>query len=218
MKITLLGIEPPIWRRFVMPTFMKLGHLDVLLQHIMGWENKHACSFNINGYCFEDVAIELSGDKSDDFAYFLGSRGIYNPQLYELCQLIKVGSKFYYEYDFKSGWKHEIVVESMGFKRTKHPYYCICGERACPPEDCGGVEGYKHLLEIIGDPNHPEYATRLSQLGGRFNSEFYDPNFANRLLSVRPPESDIPKLSQEAAKKKKEERKRKNAARKRNKK
>jgi len=26
---------------------------------------------------------------------------------------------------------------------------CLEGERACPPEDCGGILGYKDLLEIL---------------------------------------------------------------------
>ncbi|MDR3109333.1 MAG: plasmid pRiA4b ORF-3 family protein [Planctomycetaceae bacterium] len=223
MKITLLGIDPPIWRRFVMPTFLKLDHASVFLQSFMGWKNKHAYSFTINGYCFEPLALNLIEEGEDDIRNLdidtsLKSHGIYNPGDYELCQLIKKGSKFYYEYDFDSGWKHEIVVENMEYKHPKDPYYCISGERACPPEDCGGVDGYKQLLEILGDPDHPEHDARLRQLGGRFNSEQFDPNLVNRSIGVHAPPSEMPKLSKDAAKKKKEERKRKDAARKRNKK
>ena len=34
---------------------------------------------------------------------------------------------------------------------------CLAGKRACPPEDCGGLGGYEHLLEVIRDPDHEEY-------------------------------------------------------------
>ena len=33
---------------------------------------------------------------------------------------------------------------------------CIGGERACLPEDCGGVWGYEDLLKILQDPGHEE--------------------------------------------------------------
>lgn len=33
---------------------------------------------------------------------------------------------------------------------------CLTGRRACPPEDCGGVFGYEHLLEVAADPEHED--------------------------------------------------------------
>ena len=47
---------------------------------------------------------------------------------------------------------------------------CLEGERACPPEDCGGILGYKDLLEILKNPEDPEYETTLEWLGD------FDPN------------------------------------------
>ena len=34
---------------------------------------------------------------------------------------------------------------------------CLDGARSCPPEDCGGTDGYVRLLEILFDPRHPEF-------------------------------------------------------------
>jgi len=34
---------------------------------------------------------------------------------------------------------------------------CLDGARACPPEDCGGADGYARFLEILFDPRHPEF-------------------------------------------------------------
>ncbi len=41
-------------------------------------------------------------------------------------------------------------------KSLKYPV-CIDGERACPPEDCGGVDGYYRMLEILKDTSDPEH-------------------------------------------------------------
>ena len=51
---------------------------------------------------------------------------------------------------------------------------CLEGERACPPEDCGGVLGYTQLLAIIQNPQHDEYEHTVSWLGDRFDSEEFD--------------------------------------------
>ncbi|KAJ6631248.1 hypothetical protein Bhyg_18012, partial [Pseudolycoriella hygida] len=34
---------------------------------------------------------------------------------------------------------------------------CIDGKNACPPEDCGGPDGYKDLLEAIRDRKHEDH-------------------------------------------------------------
>jgi hypothetical protein len=51
---------------------------------------------------------------------------------------------------------------------------CLTGRCACPPEDCGGPWGYGDLLEILDDPDHPEYAERLEWCGGSFDPEEFD--------------------------------------------
>ena len=57
---------------------------------------------------------------------------------------------------------------------TRYPQ-CIEGESACPPEDCGGIPGYEDLLEAISDPDHEEHESILEWVGGKFDSEAFDP-------------------------------------------
>jgi hypothetical protein len=54
--------------------------------------------------------------------------------------------------------------------KEKYPM-CVEGERACPPEDCGGVWGYVDFLEAIRNPKHEEHESMLEWIGGRFDSE-----------------------------------------------
>jgi hypothetical protein len=59
---------------------------------------------------------------------------------------------------------------------------CLGGQRACPPEDCGGFGGYEDLLEILRDPDHPEYEERLEWVGGAFDPEVFERGRVNRKL------------------------------------
>jgi hypothetical protein len=133
--------------------------------------------------------------------------------------------KFQYEYDFGDRWEHEVIVENDTVNiNTKYPIYCVEGERACPPEDCGGVDGYAELLRILANPDDPEYGEKSDWLrfvhSSNFDSERFDPDSCNRGLRVRKPESlNSTSAEQEALRKKKKlERKRKDAAKKRNRK
>jgi len=80
-----------------------------------------------------------------------------------------------YTYDFGDGWDHTIKLEKI-LPREKGRQYpnCLKGKRACPPEDCGGVGGYKNLLEIISDPKHEEYDEYMEWLEEDFDPEAFD--------------------------------------------
>lgn len=86
-----------------------------------------------------------------------------------------VGTTCTYEYDFGDGWIHELTLQGivLAQKRARYPV-CLEGAMACPPEDCGGISGYYHLVEILSDPKHEEYEKFLSWLGGEFNAEAFD--------------------------------------------
>ena len=78
---------------------------------------------------------------------------------------------FKYTYDLGDNWEHEVLFEGVvkPDRKIKYPI-CLEGERACPPEDCGGEMGYEHLLEVLSDPKHEEYLD-LRQWAGDFDPE-----------------------------------------------
>jgi hypothetical protein len=94
----------------------------------------------------------------------------------------KEGSMFLYEYDFGDSWRHELLVEKIAPpQETQYPV-CLAGERACPPEDVGGVWGYEAFLDAIRDPDHPEHEDYIEWIGGEFDPEAFDLEAANAAL------------------------------------
>jgi hypothetical protein len=173
-KVTLLGSKPAIWRRIQ----VKDCTLDKLHEHIqtaMGWTNSHLHQFEINGDRYGDP--ELLDDGFGDF------EGV-DSTTTNLSQILPKTSKrfsFKYEYDFGDGWEHEVLFEGSPPVDPKAKYpLCLEGERACPPEDCGGVWGYGDFLKAISNPKHEEHESMLEWIGGRFDPVEFDPKKATR--------------------------------------
>ena len=51
-----------------------------------------------------------------------------------------------YRYDFNEDWVHEVVFEDRTEEGSGKLPVLLEGERAGPPEDCGGPEGYMAAL------------------------------------------------------------------------
>jgi len=63
-------------------------------------------------------------------------------------------------------------------KGVKYPI-CVAGERACPPEDCGGPWAYPGLVEAISNPDHRRHEEVLEWVGGEFDPERFDRDAVN---------------------------------------
>ena len=76
-----------------------------------------------------------------------------------------------YTYDFCDNWEHRLIVSDVrqGEPGCSYPRY-IGGERACPPEDCGGTSGFYEMLDARADPTHDDHAEIGEWLDG------YDPD------------------------------------------
>jgi hypothetical protein len=173
-KITLLGSNPPIWRRIQVQDCT----LDKLHEHIqtaMGWTNSHLHQFEVKGQRYGDP--ELLDDGFEDF----DCKDSTTTMVSDI--LPKTGKRFAfkYEYDFGDSWEHEVMFEGSPPVDPKAKYpLCVEGERACPPDDCGGVWGYGDFLEAIRNPKHEEHENMLEWIGGKFDPEKFDPGKATK--------------------------------------
>lgn len=178
LKITLKWSKPPIWRRVVVRADMTLDRLHDVIQLAMGWTNSHMHQF-IAGRGFR---LTYYGKPDPGFAD-MGSEML-NERRFTVAGLAPAPKrKFIYEYDFGDGWQHEVVAEKIltPDARFKHPV-CLAGANACPPEDCGGIDGYYNLLEILADPKHPEHEEMQEWIGGEWDAAEFDLNGVNAEL------------------------------------
>ncbi len=170
-KIELMEVAPPIWRVIEVPSTYTFWDLHVAIQDAMGWLDYHLHAFRIVPPRKRKPVLIGIPDDMDEETILPGWK-------VPLCRFFKEpGDEALYEYDFGDGWQHRIVMEGL-FLREKGKKYpnCLGGERACPPEDCGGVPGYYNLLEILNDRTHEEYADITQWLKGHAKNYYpYDP-------------------------------------------
>lgn len=163
LKIQLVDIEPAIWRRFVVPASITLDRLHDVIQIVMCWTDSHLHEFTIGNKRY----TEYPESKEDGLVC----------GRYRLVDLIKQkGRSFNYLYDFGDGWEHEIVLEESRYfnPELRTELACLEGERACPPEDVGGVPGYFEFCKALKDPGHEEYESYIEWSGGDYDSERFD--------------------------------------------
>ena len=168
IKVSLRDAARAIWRRLLVPASVTLADLHEIIQRAMGWENYHLHAFDVGGVRFgvPDPDLELRDDRK------VRLRDVARAE----------GAKFAYEYDFGDGWEHDIIVEKILDDPVTRPAL-VAGERACPPEDCGGIFGYAHLLEVLADPQHEEYEELSNWIGDKFDPDALDVDGINRRLA-----------------------------------
>lgn len=90
--------------------------------------------------------------------------------------------------DFGSD-RHKVVFEGFPPADPKARYpLCIEGERACPPEECGGPWGYADYLAAIRDPQHEKHESMLEWIGGRFDPDEFDVKKATKAMKKGQPD------------------------------
>jgi Plasmid pRiA4b ORF-3-like protein len=173
LKITLVNVEPPVWRRLLVASSTTLATLHSVIQGSMGWMDAHLYEFEIGTtrYGLEDEDCEFDSSFAD-------------AQEVTLAAVASAGSSFAYRYDFGDDWEHRIdvdaVEEAVPVAGGQRYPCCLDGQGACPPEDVGGPSRYEHFLEAIGDPADEDHDDYLEWVGGSFDPTHFDIQDANR--------------------------------------
>jgi hypothetical protein len=175
LKVTLMGTMPPIWRRLLVPANMTLAQLHDVLQAVMGWQDCHMHEF---------CAGQRHFGKPNPEDRLMGMPPVENERTVPLSNVLgRVGTKAIYTYDFGDSWEHGIVLEKRlpADQGTAYPV-CAGGERACPPEDCGGIPGFYDLLDALGNATHEQHDELQDWVGDNYDPDVFSIDDVNRSL------------------------------------
>ncbi|MDO4340195.1 MAG: plasmid pRiA4b ORF-3 family protein [Eubacteriales bacterium] len=181
MKIVIKDSHPPIWRRFIVPAGLSFSQLGIVLNEVMGWTGYHMNSFE-----FGHLGIKLEEESEDygweDYDTENSAENMIEPYL-------DSEEWFTYVYDFGDYWQHKVTVEKV-LTDYKYDYPMVLKFKGDTPyEDCGGIDGYYNLLEILKDPSHPRYQDMKEwtedQISGKYDLNTVNDNLEALCLSSR---------------------------------
>jgi len=174
IHLKLKGSKPNIWRRLLVPSDVPLSDLHKIIQTTMGWTNSHLHQFIKDRTFYEPTppVDDLCDSSGTDYTGLT------------LDELLKTkNDTMTYEYDFGDGWEHEIKLEAILPADEKGTLpKCTAGAMACPPEDCGGIWGFKEFKKIMKTPDHPEYEDYAEWYEGEFDPKMFDMEEVNEML------------------------------------
>ena len=174
LHVSLVDIDPPIWRSVQVLEDMKLSRLHRVFQMLFNWEDYHLHDFRVGG------RIYSVPDPDDAW----NERTVVDERVVPLQRIVeRVGDTFEYLYDFGDEWRHKVLLEAILLPGPDAIYpRCVAGARNGPPEDAGGPYGYADYLQAVADPRHEDHKEKLAWRG-RWDPEAFSIDVVNRSLS-----------------------------------
>lgn len=171
LRLKVVGCRPLIWRRLLVRESMWLSRLHDAIQVLLDWFD-----YQTHSFAFGDLRLG-NPLKRDD-------RMIEDDRDVTLGDIdLEHHGRFTYTYDFDEGWQVEIDVERIVILKKGMSYpHCVGGERAGPPEDCGGVDAYHDMLECIKEPQTDLGREWLEWLGPGYRPEACNRDKINKAL------------------------------------
>jgi hypothetical protein len=180
LRIELKDVEPLVWRRVLVSNQWTLSSLHHYLQWVIGWTDTHAHEFQVGaGVVAPEWWIAEVGLDEHSHHY----RDERSVSVAAVASELGMRGEIEYRYDMGDGWRHRIVIESLpSTLKDEHPRLpvCVAGENACPPEDCGGPQGYLMFLEVLANRKHEQHEDIVRWIGGVFDPKGFDLNRINR--------------------------------------
>ena len=155
LEVSLLEIEPRIWRRFLLRSEVTFMSLHYAIQHAFGWQDYHLYEFldgkMEKGHSRPSYALKLPriarsehAEPHDDepdapVADTIELRDFF-PARNERC---------FYVYDFGDNWWHLVELKEIVKRPESFVRRLLGGVKACPPDDCGGTMGYDECCDAV---------------------------------------------------------------------
>jgi hypothetical protein len=173
--IVLPNTDPLVWRRIQAPESYSFWDLHVAIQDAMGWKDYHLHEFIVvDSKTSRATRIGIPDDEMPDERPCLAGWKV------PITRFLTYGTDpVRYRYDFGDDWEHVLEFEELVPADDGAYPRCVAGAGACPPEDVGGMHGYKEFLQVIRDVRHPERQAMLQWAsgwaGGSFDPEAFTP-------------------------------------------
>jgi Plasmid pRiA4b ORF-3-like protein len=141
LHLQIVGCRPPVWRRLLVKESMWLSRLHDSVQLLFDWFDYQTHTFSFGELRFGNPLKQEGRMVEDDRDVTLAELDL------------EQHPRFTYVYNFDEGWRVEIAVEKPPAPKKGARYPRIAaGERAGPPEDCGGPEAYHDMLASLKEP------------------------------------------------------------------
>jgi hypothetical protein len=143
IEVRLLDVKPAPWRQFLIKKASTFERLHMAIQDSCGWTNSHLYAFTetnkgpvIATIPDDDLAAHEPDAKKVKLSAFLPDTG---------------SKRLFYLYDFGDNWRHEVNALDVVSMPRRFVRQLLAGERAFPPEDCGGIPGYENCVAVVLD-------------------------------------------------------------------
>ena len=163
LRVSIVGIEPEIWRTIDVDDDLSLAQLHQVLQVVFSWFGSHLHRFSdddpwamsngiprigrqprawVDAWSLNELEIEGEEDEADT----------------TIGEALQHDGPLWYVYDQGDDWLHRIDLIDRDDAKAGEPLaQLVTGERRAPFEDSGGIPGYQEIAEILADPSHPKY-------------------------------------------------------------
>lgn len=141
LRLDVTGSQPRIWRRVLVRESMWLSSLHDTLQVLFDWFDYQTHVFAIDDLRLGNPSKQAGVVVEDDRDVALADLDLEHR------------GRIIYHYQFGPGWRVDLKLEKVMplEKGLKYPH-CLAGERAGPPEDCGGLEAFHDMLDCLQEP------------------------------------------------------------------
>lgn len=134
VKVVLEGVQPPLWRRILLPDQLSFADLHDILQVVFGWQEEHLHDFTFQGSRIRISDTEYADADLDEK---------------EVCvdPYLKAGW-IRYTYDFGDDWSHKIILEKEREDYENRYPTVIKHKRNNMEEDSGGAWSGEESCDI----------------------------------------------------------------------
>lgn len=209
IKIELIGSDPLIWRRVIMPAGATFNKLHEIIQKVTNFQSGYIYEvYHLFEFDLGDLIVTNDEEAYLEHQHYKKNKKMYEERLKSMPEeflefeipyqerlkievrkpttikadeYLERNKEFKYNYDFGDGWEFIVKLEDI-----VEDYYfgfptLLDGAETAPPEDVGGLYGFYEFLKIYRDNKHPEHEEIKAWAESSYFRE-YDPDFINDIL------------------------------------